>query len=168
MSLVKAKTFVQERPVNYDNPVAATIQRRRYQILVHSLLYYELDINLVSDSQWAEWGKELAELQTAHPDVASQVIFAEAFKGFDGSTGFHLPYTDGQIVNIAYRLLKREKSAESADALYKLQYGVNRTPAEYEKYKKRSHTAKPTTPVKKEVKHIEQKSRKGLFSVSRK
>ena len=165
MALVKAKVAVQERPVTYDNDVAAKIQRRRYQVLVHSLLYYELDINLVSDSQWATWAKELAELQSAHPDIASRVIFADAFKGFDGSTGFHLPYRDAQIVNIAYRLLKRQVSAESAEALHKLQYGVQRTPAEYDKYKTRSHSAVPAE-VKKEVKPSATKPRKGLFSVS--
>lgn len=166
MALVKAKAAVEERPVNYDNSTAAKIQQRRYQILVHSLLYYELDVNLVPDAKWAEWAKELAELQNNYPDIASRVIFADAFKGFDASTGFHLPFRDEQIVNIAYRLLKRETSAESEDAVHKLTYGVRRTPAEYEKYKKKSHTAKPQ-PVKKEVKSVEQKPRKGLFSVSR-
>jgi hypothetical protein len=168
MALVKAKTFVEERPVTYDDAVAEKIQRRRYQILVHSLLYYELDINLVSDAQWAEWGKELAQLQTTYPDIASRVIFDQAFKGFDGSTGFHLPFRDAQVVNIAYRLLKREKSAESADALYKLQYGIQRTPAEYDKYKQRSHSVQANAPTKKEVSPVEQKQRKGLFSVARK
>ncbi len=166
MALVKAKTVVEERPVTYDDAIAEKIQRRRYQILVHSLLYYELDMNLVSDSQWAEWGKELATLQTTYPDIASRVIFAEAFKGFDGSTGFHLPYNDEQVVNIAYRLLKQERSAESADALHKLRYGVRRVPSEYDSYKKKSHTVK-SEPIKKEVKPIEQKPRKGLFSVPR-
>lgn len=164
MALVKAKTVVDERPVTYDSSIAAKIQQRRYQILVHSLLYYELDMNLVSDAKWAEWGKELVELQTSHPDIASQVIFADAFKSFDGSTGFHLPFRDKQVVNIAYRLLKRERSAESADALYKLQYSTQHTPAEYDSYKKKSHSV---TTVKKEVKPIEQKPRKGLFSVPR-
>ena len=166
MALVKAKTVVEERPIIYDNPIAAKIHRRRYQILVHSLLYYELDINLVSDAKWAEWGRELVELQNAHPDIASQVIFAEAFKSFDGSTGFHLPFTDKQVINIAYRLLKRERSAESACALYKLQYSTQHTPAEYDNYKKKSHTVQPAT-IKKEVKANDQKPRKGLFSVSR-
>lgn len=166
MALVKAKTEVSQKPVIYDDEVAALIQQRRYQILVHSLLYYELDINLVPDAKWAEWAKELAQLQEVHPNISSQVIFADAFKGFDGSTGFHLPYKDEQIVNIAYRLLKHERTAESADALYKLQYGVRRTPAEYSRYKQRSHAVAPT-PVKKEVKPVEQKSRKGLFSVPR-
>jgi hypothetical protein len=165
MALVKAKTVAEERPITYDDSIAAKIQQRRYQILVHSLLYYELDISLVTDAKWAEWGKELAELQTAHTDIASRVIFAEAFKDFDGSTGFHLPFKDEQVVKIAYRLLKRENSAESADALYKLQYGIQRTPAEYKRYKQRSHSAKS---VKKEVKPVEQKQRKGLFSVARK
>lgn len=166
MALVKAKTVSESTPVTYENPIAAKIQQRRYQILVHSLLYYELDMNLVSDTKWAKWGQELVQLQTAHPDIASQVIFAQAFKGFDGSTGFNLPYNDAQIVNIAYRLLKRERSAESADALYKLQYNVQRMPAEYDSYNKKSHSVKPA-PVKKEVKHVEQKPRKGLFIVPR-
>lgn len=167
MALVKAKTVVEERPINYDDPIAAKIQQRRYQILVHSLLYYDLDMNLVSDAKWAEWAKELAQLQNSHPDIASCVIFAEAFKGFDASTGYNLPYRDAQVVNIAYRLLKRERSAESADALHKLQYSLQQTPAEYDKYKKKSHCAKPATPIKKEVKSVEQKPRKGLFSVPR-
>lgn len=167
MALIKVKTVADETPVTYDDPVAAKIQQRRYQILVHSLLYYELDMNLVPDAQWVAWGQELVHLQATYPDIASRVIFAEAFKCFDGSTGFHLPFRDAQVVNIAYRLLKRERSAESRDALYKLQYSVQQTPAEYSRYKTKSHSAKPT-PSKKEVKPIEQKPRKGLFSVPRK
>ena len=132
MALVKAKTATDETPLIYKDSVAALIQRRRYQILVHSLLYYELDINLVSDAQWAKWAQELVELQTSNPDISSKVIFAQAFKHFDGSTGFHLPFKDAQVVTIAYRLLQRHASAESADALYKLQYGVRQAPAEYD------------------------------------
>ena len=166
MALVKAKTVAKEIPIIYSDPIAEKIQRRRYQILVHSLIYYELNMNLVSDATWASWAKELVQLQALHPDTACKVIFADAFKSFDGSTGFNLPYKDAQIVNIAHRLLKRERSAESADALYNLRYSVRQTPAEYERYKKRSHSAAPA-PVKKEVKPIEQKQRKGLFSVPR-
>lgn len=166
MALVKAKSLADERPVTYDDATAAKIQQRRYQILVHSLLYYDLDISIVSDAKWAEWAKELVELQTSHPDIASRVIFAEAFKGFDASTGFNLPYRDEQILNIAFRLLKREKSAESEDALRTLQYRIEHTPAEYDKYRKTSHSVKAEL-VKKEVKPVEQKPRKGLFSVTR-
>ena len=65
MSLIKIPKPEERRPVTYDNEVAALIQRRRYQILVHSLIYYELDMNLVSDAQWAEWGVELLQSKTS-------------------------------------------------------------------------------------------------------
>jgi len=164
MALVKAKVVADARPINYDNPIAEKIQRRRYQILVHSLLYYELDFNLISDATWTEWAQELAKLQNAHPDIASRVIFAETFKGFEGNTGFNLAYRDAQVIHIAWRLLQRERSAESAVALRKLQ-AVRPTPAAYDTYKKKSHSINS---IKKEVKRIEQKPRKGLFSLSRK
>lgn len=165
MALIKAKTVADTRPINYDNPIAEKIQRRRYQILVHSLLYYELDFNLISDATWTSWAKELAKLQNDYPDIASQVIFAEAFKDFEGNTGFDLPFKDEQVINIASRLLNRERSQDSVLALRKLQ-GVRPTPAEFERYKKKSHTVKPA-PVKKGGKPIEQKPRKGLFKLSR-
>ena len=165
MALVKAKSVADDRPINYDNPLAAKIQQRRYQILVHSLLYYDLDVSLVSDVQWAEWAKELVQLQNSNPDISSRVIFAEAFKNFDASTGFNLPYRDAQIVNIAYRLLAHDKSAESEDAQHKLKYSVCATPAEYDKYKKKSHAE--VSAYRKEVSSVEQKPRKGLFSVPR-
>lgn len=168
MALVKAKSVAYETPINYDNAVAAKIQQRRYQILVHSLLYYELDMNIVEDSKWSEWAMELVKLQEANPDIASRVIFAEAFKDFNGSTGHHLPYCDEQIVRIAYNLIKDLNTAESDEAVRMLGEVVACTPPEYEKYKIKSHAAKPATPVKKEVKPIEQKQRKGLFSVPRK
>ena len=165
MALIKAKTVADKRPITYDNPIAEKIQRRRYQILVHSLLYYELDFNLVSDATWTSWAKELAQLQNDYPEVASQVIFSETFKGFEGNTGFDLAYKDAQVVSIAERLLRSETSGESAIALRRLQ-AVRPTPAEYERYKQKSHTVKPE-PVKKGGKPIEQKPRKGLFKLSR-
>ena len=111
MSLIKIPKPEERKPVTYDNEVAALIQRRRYQILVHSLIYYELDMNLVSDAQWAEWGAELVKLQKEHPKEAESVIFSEQFKDFDASTGYNLPFRDEQIVNIAYRLLSHQPSA---------------------------------------------------------
>ena len=168
MALVKAKVTADREPITYINDIAAKIQRRRYQILVHSLLYYELDVNIVSDAQWSAWATELAQLQKQNPDISNKVIFAEAFAGFDGSTGFNLPYTDAQVINIAYRLLTHCKSAESADALYKLQYGLHATPAEYERYKRKCHSCATQTTKNKEVRPVEQKQRKGLFSVARK
>lgn len=166
MPLVTAKSANSRGCINYDSPIAAKIQQRRYQILVHSLLYYELDTTIVSDNKWAEWGKELVELQKTYPDISKKVIFADAFLDFDASTGYSLPYRDEQIVNIACRLLSQENSAESIDALHRLQYEVPRTPAEYDSYKKKNSS--PVAATRKEGKKVEQKPRKGLFSVTRK
>ena len=43
--------------------VAELLNRRRRQILVHSIIYYKMDDNLISDSAWSAWATELEELQ---------------------------------------------------------------------------------------------------------
>lgn len=70
------------------------IQQRRLQILVHSCIYYEFDTNIVDDHTYNRWAHELADLQQQYPEEASQGLYAEAFKDFDGSTGFDLPKDD--------------------------------------------------------------------------
>ena len=174
MSLIKIPKPEEQKPVTYDNEIAALIQRRRYQILVHSLIYYELDMNLVSDAQWAEWGVELVKLQKEHPKEAESVIFSEPFKYFDASTGYNLPFRDEQIVNIAYRLLFHQpESAETKDALHKLKYRVSSTPSEWKFYRTKRHSpvkAEVTKKIehRKEEPKVEQKPRKGLLGGPRK
>ena len=88
--------------------IAEKIQRRRYQMLVHSYIYYELDNNIISDSQWSQWATELAELQSKYPDIASQVIYADDFDDWDGSTGAFLRYKNKpNIITTARRLLPK-------------------------------------------------------------
>lgn len=89
-----------------DLEVAELILRRRMQMLVHSYIYYKMDMNLISDREFDMWGKELVRLQADYPEIASQVEYAEAFKDWDASTGFHLPANE-QIVRIACRLTKK-------------------------------------------------------------
>ena len=87
--------------------IAEKIQQRRYQMLVHSYIYYELNENIVSDSQWSKWAVELADLQKQYPEIASQVKYAEDFADWDGSSGAFLTYTNKpNIVMIANRLLQ--------------------------------------------------------------
>jgi DNA primase len=87
--------------------IAEKIQQRRYQMLVHSYIYYEMNENLVSDSQWSKWAMELADLQKKYPDIASQVKYAEDFADWDGSSGAFLTYTNKpNIVMTANRLLQ--------------------------------------------------------------
>lgn len=84
---------------------AGMIQQRRVQMLVHSCLYYEMNTNLISDKQFDEWGKELAQLQKDYPEIAAKICFAEAFKDWDGTTGFHLPLKNKWVVKKATYLL---------------------------------------------------------------
>ena len=90
----------------HDLEIAELIQQRRLQILVRSCIYYELNQNNVPDMVWDRWAKELVELQRDYPGIASQVRYAEAFDGFDGSTGFDLPIKDKWVVNKARQLCK--------------------------------------------------------------
>lgn len=93
-------------PIIYESQIASRIQRLRLNILVHSRLYYELNDNMISDKQFDGACRELVELQKNYPEIASQVIYADAFQNFDGTTGFDLPYNDEWVVNKVEQLRK--------------------------------------------------------------
>lgn len=87
------------------------IDRRERQLLIHSYIYYELDDSIISDDQWSKWGFELGELRDKHPDIYEQSEYADAFRNFDGSTGFDLYgfYTRPEIVEKALYLLRMKR-----------------------------------------------------------
>lgn len=94
--------------------IAERIQRRRYQILVHSYIYYEMNENLISDSKWSEWAMELVDLQTKYPRIAEKVIYANDFADWDGNSGAFLTYANKpNIVATANRLLRKEVPKKS-------------------------------------------------------
>lgn len=78
--------------------IAEKIQQRRYQMLVHSCLYYHLNQNIISDKQWDAWARELRDLQNQYPEISKQVTLYEYFKDWDASTGAFLPITESWIV----------------------------------------------------------------------
>ena len=84
--------------------IAERIQQRRLQLLVHSCIYYEMDHNIVSDKKWDEWARELVTLQKHYPDIAKEVMWYEAFKDWDASTGAFLPLKDEWVVRKARQL----------------------------------------------------------------
>lgn len=86
--------------------IASLISRRRRQLLVHSIIYYQMNDNIISDYTWSQWAKELVELQEKYPDIAKLCVYSEAFEDFDGSTGFNLPLDDPWGVNKARQLLR--------------------------------------------------------------
>lgn len=83
------------------------INRRRWQVLVHSFLYYRMNTSIVSDQQYDVWARELADLQTKYPDIAKNCIFPDAFADFGESvTGFNLPLHDPRVVSKGLQILK--------------------------------------------------------------
>ena len=100
-----AGTSARQKPMT-DTDIYELINRRRRQILVHSVIYYQMNDNLIADSTWSKWAVELDRLQKQYPEIASRVPYAEAFKDFDPSSGFNLPLDDPWAVNTARRLIE--------------------------------------------------------------
>ncbi len=88
-----------------ERTVADIITQRRRQVLVHSVIYYKLNENIVSDSKWSQWAEELEDLQRQYPDIAKRCPYAKAFEGFDHSTGCDLPLDDEWVNSKARQLL---------------------------------------------------------------
>lgn len=98
--------------------IAEKIQRRRYQMLVHSYIYYEMNENIISDSQWSQWAVELAELQIEYPKIAEQVIYADDFEGWDGSSGAFLTYRDKPNIVVSAQFLLRNMQKAKTTTLF--------------------------------------------------
>lgn len=77
--------------------IAQRIQNLRLKILVHSYIYYDKDMNIVSDHAWNRWAQELVILQNAHPHIAEQIIYHDQFKDWDGSSGAFFIFDDATI-----------------------------------------------------------------------
>lgn len=91
------------------------ITRRRRQLLVHSVVYYRLGDNIISDGQWSEWAVELEELQERYPDIAESCPLADAFRDFNHSTGQNLPLDDPWAISKAMQLLRYRDKREKED-----------------------------------------------------
>lgn len=86
--------------------IAARINQRRRQLLVHSFLYYRMNMGVISDYQYDEFARELIELQAGWPDVAAQCIYAEAFEGFEMGDSFALPFGEPAVQEWTMRFLR--------------------------------------------------------------
>ena len=94
----------------YTQTITEKIQQRRYQMLVHSYLYYELGENIISDYDFDYWAKELVDLQEQYPEESKQARYYEEFKNFDGSSGFDLPYLYENIQKRGNQLLEYHRN----------------------------------------------------------
>lgn len=92
-----------------SDEIAELITRRRRQLLVHSIIYYDMDDNIISDHQWAKWALELEELQAKYPDIAKKCPRAKEFEGFTEDTGVNLNLKDPYAIAEARRLWAYER-----------------------------------------------------------
>ncbi|MFC3791696.1 hypothetical protein ACFOQM_23480 [Paenibacillus sp. GCM10012307] len=88
-----------------NGEITELIARRRRQLYVNSVLYYRHCTSIISDATFDRWAYELAELQRKHPAESEAAIFASEFSGWDGTTGFDLPW-NRDIENRAAYLVK--------------------------------------------------------------
>ncbi len=90
------------------------INRRRRQVLVHSVIYYKLNANLIDDAIWSKWALELEELQKQYPEIAAECFLAKEFENFDHSTGMSLPLDNPWAVHTAQYLLSITRETQCA------------------------------------------------------
>lgn len=90
----------------WQEQLKSLIERRQRQVLVHSIIYYKYNQNIISDYAWSKLAKELYDMQKANPDVAKETEFYDIFEDFDYSTGSNLPMDHEWGNSIALRLMK--------------------------------------------------------------
>ena len=103
--------FLEKQKLTDLNDIKAyeDIQRPRLQILVWSKLYYDMDISIVTDSEFDRVGKELVKLQAEFPEISKIVAYAEEFSDWNASTGYYLPLKDPWVCRKAQQLLEMKK-----------------------------------------------------------
>lgn len=75
-----------------DEKIAKLIKRRENQILLHACLYYEFNLNIISDDKYDQWSFELKDLIDKHPGEFKKSPYYKEFKGFVPDSGYYLPY----------------------------------------------------------------------------
>ena len=109
MNDIEKINYIFKTKIPSKEQIQPKIRQRRSQILVHSYLYYHLNHNIISDDKWQQWANELAFIQNKYKKYIKIDFFDNAFKGFDGTSGYYLPYTDPYVIKIANLLLKHEE-----------------------------------------------------------
>ena len=80
-----------------DEQIKELIYRRRQQVWVHSLIYYRMNSNLISDAKWSEWALEVENLQKEYQELAEQVPYHDIFRDFDHSICSYLPVSSCMV-----------------------------------------------------------------------
>lgn len=59
-------------------------------IIIHSIIYYELNESVISDKKFDKKAAALVKLINKYPEEVENSEYYRAIYDFDGSTGFHL------------------------------------------------------------------------------
>ena len=59
-------------------------------IIIHSIIYYELNESIISDKKFDKKAAVLVKLINKYPEELENSQYYRAIYDFDGSTGFHL------------------------------------------------------------------------------
>ena len=79
-------------------------------IIVHSIIYYEYDSNVISDKTYDEYAYYLAKLIKENPEEFKKCHYRDIVYDFDGTTGFDLrsrlsKQENEYLSNLAYHVL---------------------------------------------------------------
>lgn len=101
-------------PCIYWSDVTKIGYLQRY-IIVHSIIYYELDGNVISDKEFDNAARQLVKMQKQiGRRKLKDTMYYYCMHDFDGSTGFHLygrliPFDKRYLTQIARSVLKNKK-----------------------------------------------------------
>ena len=90
--------------------VQEEIKRLRLNVILHSCIYYQMDVNIWDDITFDFKCKRLVDLLAKHPNVYSD-RFDRYFEGWDGSSGFHFPHRDPWVHGKAEMMVKRHETS---------------------------------------------------------
>lgn len=79
--------------MNFDNPywsLKSKLDLLARWLIVHSIIYYEINTSIVPDAMFDANARQFVELAKEDKEKASEIRWAYVMKGFDGTTGFHL------------------------------------------------------------------------------
>ena len=97
-----------------ERKIMEEIKRLRLCVLVHSIIYYRLNTNVVSDFQYDKFAKKLKALQDKYPELSKAVPeYLKEFEGWDGCSGYNLPLTDPHMLQKAQWLVREFGNKEA-------------------------------------------------------
>lgn len=70
----------------------AKITHLQRRILLYSIMYYRMNVSVVSDYDYDAICYQLARMQKEYPDAAKKSMYWHVFYDFEGYTGYYLSY----------------------------------------------------------------------------